>query len=112
MAKAKTPATEKPSAAPAAKPPSASAPAASSAPPAAGVEARGPRARLHRGEDAKVQMIATRVYVHVYTTGPRASLIAMPMHEVPLARRKVELLHQQLHIDPSWPEGGCRARAT
>ncbi len=72
---------------------------------------RGPRVRLRQEEnDTSGPVIAMKVYCNVYSTGPRASLVAMPLHEIPLARKKIEVLGQELHIDPSWPEGMARER--
>lgn len=104
MPKAKTPAV-KTSAAPAATPPRASAPAESSQPPAGVEAARGPLSRLRDAPDT-APVVAIKIYCNAYSTGPRGSLLAMPLHEIPLARRKVVLLGQELKIDPSWPKGG------
>jgi hypothetical protein len=107
MAKAtaqKPPTSPRAAAAPPARP---SAPAASAAPAAS--EPRSLRARLKDVPDT-LPVIATKVYCNVISSGPRASLLAMPLHEIPLARRKLEILREGLKIDPSWPEGMDRHR--
>ncbi len=103
MPKAKTPATTPPRAAPAAQPPSHPAPAAAggAAGPVDTVQSRGPRARLRDIPDPAKQIVAYKVFCNVTS---KRSLIAMPLHEIPLAQRKLEIMGQELTIDPSWPD--------
>lgn len=49
-------------------------------------------------------VVARKVYIHAFSSGPRASLEAVPLHEIPLMKRKLEVFGEHLTISADWPD--------
>lgn len=59
-----------------------------------------------RDADAAPQgpVVARKVFIHAFSSGPRASLEAVPLHEIPLMKRKLEVFGELLTLSEDWPD--------
>lgn len=54
--------------------------------------------------------VATKVFIHVVSSGARGSLALIPLHEVPLLRRKLQAFGESLQLLGEYPEHLPRER--
>lgn len=55
-------------------------------------------------------LVTSKVYIHAFSSGSCASLEAVPLHEVPLMRRKLETFGESLTVSTDWPDFVPRER--
>lgn len=56
------------------------------------------------------RIVAVAIFVHGVTSGKQGGLVAPRLHEVPLMRRKLELLQERLELLADWPDDKARER--
>lgn len=54
--------------------------------------------------------VATKVFIHAVSSGPRGALAAVPLHEIPLLRRKLQAFGESLTLVGEWPKNHPRER--
>lgn len=64
----------------------------------------------HGVERTEEPVYGVTVYVHVQSTGRHGSMTAVPFHEVPLMRRRLELEGESLDVIPEWTSYAPRER--